>query len=335
VVLPNKDEESMTETAAMQDGSPGIVQSGAEAAKAVINNVERVIVGKNAVVTDAIKALLSGGHILLEDVPGVGKTMLARSISRSIDGEFNRVQFTADLLPSDVTGVTIYKQQTGEFEFRKGPLFANVMLADEINRATPRTQSSLLEAMEEHQASVDGKRYELPDPFLVIATQNPIELEGTYPLPFAQMDRFIVRLSIGYLDAVGEREMLRARINRSPIEELSSVIHTDDLVRMQKAVRAIKITDELLDYVVAVVRGTREAESVEFGASPRATLDLLRFAQATAFLDGRDHVLPDDVKASAAPVLTHRIVVRKGTRFSSLSSATVVAEILASLPVPV
>jgi MoxR-like ATPase len=292
-------------------------------------------VGKPEVVRVAVTALLANGHILLEDVPGVGKTMLARALAKSIDGDFSRVQFTADLLPSDVTGVTIFRQQTGEFEFRKGPLFANVLLADEINRATPRTQSSLLEAMEEYQASVDGVQYELPKPFLVIATQNPIELEGTYPLPFAQMDRFIVRVNIGYLDAEGEQRMLRDRIDRSPITELECVIHTDELVKLQDAVRKVTVTDELLAYVVAIVRATRDAESVEIGASPRATLDLLRFAQANAVTEGRAYLLPDDVKAAAAPVLTHRVVVRRGTRFASLSSGTVISEILATTRVPV
>jgi MoxR-like ATPase len=261
--------------------------------------------------------------------------MLARAIARSIDGDFKRVQCTADILPSDITGVNIYNQQSGDFTFRSGPLFANVLLGDEINRATPRTQSSLLEAMEEHQATVDGVAHRLPSPFFVIATQNPIELEGTYPLPFAQMDRFIIRLNIGYVSAAEEKLMLKDRLESAPIDSLGSVIDCNELVAMQKAVRAVTVAEDLLDYVVSVVRRTRNAETVEYGASPRATLDLLRFSQAIALVGGRDYLMPDDVKAAAPAILGHRMIVRKGTRHTTVSTDAIIAEILATVDVPV
>lgn len=304
-------------------------------ARAVVENVNRVIVGKSSVVRQAVTALLAEGHILLEDVPGIGKTMLARALACSISGNFKRIQFTADLLPSDITGVNIYRQQDGEFVFKRGPLFCNILLGDEINRATPRTQSSLLEAMEEQQSTVDGERYPVERPFFVIATQNPIELEGTYPLPFAQLDRFMVRLSIGYLNATDECDMLKSRINASPIEDLESVISCDELVELQKNVQLVKITDDLLGYVVAIARATRTADVLDFGASPRASLDMVRYAQAAALLEGRDYVLPDDVKSGAVPILTHRVVVRRGTRHGTMSTGDKIKELVENVPVPV
>lgn len=308
---------------------------GTRLAKALVDNVGRVIIGKQPLVTRAVCALLAEGHVLLEDVPGVGKTMLAKALARSIDGRFQRIQFTADLLPSDVTGVNIFDPQKGEFTFRPGPLFANVLLGDEINRATPRTQSSLLEAMEEVQVTVDGERRDLTRPFLVIATQNPIELEGTYPLPFAQMDRFIVRLGLGYLDAADEAEMLRSRVRRSPIDDLESVLNCDELVDIQRHVEAVTVAEALFDYIVAIVRATRESPVLEYGASPRATLDLMRYSQAWALLNDRDYVLPDDVKQSATVVMAHRVIIRKGTRHATLNADEVIAELVENVAVPV
>ncbi len=306
-----------------------------EKIKALIDNIEKVIIGKREVIINAITALFAEGHILIEDVPGVGKTMLAKAIAKSISGEFKRVQFTADLLPSDISGVTIYQQESGQFNFRKGPIFTNVLLGDEINRATPRTQSSLLEAMEEKQVTVDGKRHQLELPFFVIATQNPIELEGTYPLPFAQMDRFITRLNIGYISANEEKNMLKSRINSSPIENCTSVINCEDLVKIQHHVQLIKINDDLLDYIVEIVRKTRSSPAFEYGASPRGTLDLMRFSQSAAMINNRDYVLPDDIKRSAGAVLAHRVVVKKGTRHASLNMQAVIDEVINSIEVPV
>ena len=306
----------------------------AQLVKRLIDNIETVIVGKREVITRAVCALLSQGHILIEDVPGVGKTMLSKALARSVEGDFRRIQFTADLLPSDVTGVNIYRQDTGEFTFRQGPIFGNIVLGDEINRATPRTQSSLLEAMEEQQITVDGVCHQLKRPFMVMATQNPIELEGTYPLPFAQMDRFIVRLKIGYLDHASEKEMIRSRISKSPIDDLEPVLTLTELVDLQDQVQSITVAEDLLDYIVSIIRRTREGDDLEFGSSPRGTLDLMRFSQARALAQGRDYVLPDDIKAAAPPVLAHRVIIRKGTRHGTLDSDAFISELVESVAVP-
>lgn len=311
------------------------LEAAARRTTELIDNIEKVIVGKRDVVVRAVSALLSRGHILIEDVPGVGKTMLAKALSASIDGDFKRIQFTADLLPSDVTGVNIYRQNNGEFSFRPGPLFTNVLLADEINRATPRTQSSLLEAMEEQQVTIEGNRHQLDQPFFVVATQNPIELEGTYPLPFAQMDRFIVRLKIGYLAPDQERRMIQSRVTHAPIDDLKAVIGCDELVKLQKKVMQVTIAEDLLDYVVAIVNKTRNWENLEFGSSPRGSLDLMRYSQATALINGRDYVLPDDIKASAPPILAHRVIVRKGTRHGTLDTDELIQELVEMVDVPV
>ena len=305
-----------------------------QACQALIENVEKVMVGKHDVVVQAVTALLAQGHLLIEDVPGVGKTMLARALSRSIGGIYKRIQFTADLLPSDITGVNTFSQRQETFTFRRGPVFANVLLGDEINRATPRTQSSLLEAMEELKVTVDGVRHTLPMPFFVIATQNPIELEGTYPLPFAQLDRFIVRLRIGYLTAEDERQMVRMRLDSAPIETLEPAIDSEQLLAIQKRIASITVSDDILGYIVAIVRRTREVDALEYGASPRAALDLTRYSQATAMIHERDYVLPDDVKAGAAAILAHRVIVRKGTRHGTLNADAFIDELVEQVTVP-
>ena len=307
----------------------------AEKAKKLISNIEKAIIGKQDVIFEVVCALIAEGHILLEDVPGVGKTMLAKTVARSIGGDFKRIQFTADLLPSDISGVNIYQQRTGEFSFRKGPIFCNVLLGDEINRATPRTQSSLLEAMEEQQVTVDGQQYSLSSPFFVIATQNPIELEGTYPLPFAQMDRFITRLKIGYLNVSEEKQMLKSLMKGSLIDKCDSVISCKDLVAVQQWVKKIKISEDLLDYIVAIIHKTRSSPKLEFGASPRGSLDVMRFSQSIALLKDRDYVLPDDIKRASKTVLAHKVIVQKGTRHASLKSDLIIKELLESLDVPV
>jgi MoxR-like ATPase len=298
------------------------------------DNLGKVIIGKDETVSLTIIALLCQGHILIEDVPGVGKTMLARSLAKSLGCIFKRIQFTPDMLPSDVTGVSIFNQNTREFEFRPGPLMAQVVLADEINRATPKTQSSLLEAMEERQMTVDGITHPLPEPFMVMATQNPIEYEGTFPLPEAQLDRFIMRIDLGYTSLRNEIRILEQQQIIHPIEELEVVVSVDEILIAQKAIKQVHVSDPVKRYIVEMVRETREHPEVYLGASPRGSLSLFRTGQARAALNGRDYVLPDDIKSLALNVLPHRVVVNPAARLTDVDSTKIIREILDSLAVP-
>jgi MoxR-like ATPase len=300
-----------------------------------VDNVSHAFIGKEQVVAHAVLALVAGGHVLIEDVPGLGKTLLAKALARSLTADFKRIQFTADLLPSDITGVTTFAPDRHEFLFRRGPVFTNVLLADEINRATPRTQSALLEAMEEQSVTVDGQRHALEWPFFVLATQNPVELEGTYPLPFAQMDRFMIRLSIGYLDRALEMKLLQMQQHDDPLARLAPVLNPESLAQVHAAVRAVTVEDSLLGYLVDIVHATRVADSLEYGASPRGSLDVQRFSQALALLAGRAYVLPDDIKQAARLVLPHRLIVRKGTRAVTATARSVIDHLIESVPVPV
>ncbi|MEE8120336.1 MAG: MoxR family ATPase [Anaerolineales bacterium] len=300
----------------------------------LLENVEKVIVGKTDAIRLTITGLLCQGHILIEDVPGTGKTMLAKSIARSIGGTFSRIQFTPDMLPSDVTGVSIFNQKTNEFEYRQGPIVAQIVLTDEINRATPKTQAALLEAMEEHQITVDGKTYPLPEPFLVLATQNPIEYEGTFPLPEAQMDRFLLRISLGYPGTNYEVRMLTNQQLHHPIDDLDQVIEIAELLSAQEAVRRVTVTDEIKRYIVDLVETTRGHGEIYLGASPRGSLALFRTSQARAAILGREYVLPDDVKALAVPALAHRLIVGSAARIREVDAVDVIEEVLEKVPVP-
>jgi MoxR-like ATPase len=310
---------------------PSVVQSVAER---LGRNVERVLVGKRSIVELAVVALLCEGHLLIEDVPGIGKTTLARALAQSIDGSFRRLQCTPDLLPSDVTGVSVFDQRTADFTFRPGPIFSNVLLADEINRATPRTQSAVLEAMQEAQVSVDGVTRGLPRPFVVLATQNPVELEGTFPLPEAQLDRFLMRLSLGYPSEADE-EALVARGTRSFAAVLDAVASCEEILAAIASSGRVRVHEDVGNYLVKVTRATRGDTDVRLGASPRATLALHRAAQAWAAMQGRDYVVPDDVKRLAAPVLAHRLIVALEARLRGRDAAAIVESILDSVPVPV
>lgn len=300
----------------------------------VIEEIETVIVGKRAVIERAMVALLANGHLLVEDVPGTGKTMLARSIARCVDGEFRRLQFTPDLLPSDITGTSIYNQRTQEFEFHPGPIFANVVLADEINRATPKTQSSLLEAMEEFQVTADGVTRHLPRPFFVIATQNSVEYQGTFPLPESQLDRFVMRLSMGYPSPKEEADILGRQVRSHPIENVRPVISLVEVEALQDLVRSVAASEPVREYIVDLVCATRESSQLVLGSSMRGSLDLLHCAQALAALRGRDHVLPDDVKELAESVLAHRLITHPETRMRRIDAGQVVRDLLRQVPVP-
>ena len=304
------------------------------AAQRIVENVERVIIGKRDQVELAVMTLMCGGHLLVEDVPGVGKTMLARSLARSSGCSFSRIQFTPDLLPSDVTGVSIYDQKTGDFQFRPGPLLAQVVLADEINRATPKTQSALLEAMEERQVTVDGVTHHTPEPFMVMATQNPIEYEGTFPLPEAQLDRFLVRLELGYPDAHDEVTMMDRQLHGHPVQDLERVCDPAEVLAIQGAVREIYVDVLIKQYIVGITDATRNHDSVYLGASPRGSLALQRLGQARALLDGRDFVLPDDVKSLASAALGHRMILNAQARVKGVTAGDAVEECLQRLPVP-
>ncbi|MEU7569418.1 AAA family ATPase [Streptomyces fradiae] len=303
-------------------------------AELVRRSVEGVIEGKPEVVRVSLTVLLAEGHLLIEDVPGVGKTMLAKALARSIDCSVRRIQFTPDLLPSDVTGVSVYDQQRREFEFKPGAVFAQIVIGDEINRASPKTQSALLESLEERQVTVDGQSYELPSPFMVVATQNPVEMEGTYPLPEAQRDRFMARVSIGYPSADAELRMLDTHGGVSPLDDLQPVAHAHDIVKLIDAVRGVHVADSVRRYVVDLVGATRVHPDLRLGASPRATLHLLRAAKASAALAGREYALPDDVQALAVPVLAHRLLPTAQAQLDRRTAEQVVLDILQRTPVP-
>ncbi len=303
-------------------------------AERILGNVEKVIIGKASEVRLAVICLLCHGHLLIEDVPGVGKTTLARSLAISTGCSFKRIQFTPDILPSDVTGVSVYNQRSGDFEFRPGPIVAQIVLADEINRATPKTQSALLEAMEEHQLTVDGITRRMPEPFMVMATQNPIEYEGTFPLPEAQLDRFLMRVHLGYPANTDEVLMMDSQQVTHPIDSLEQVTDSNEIIALQRSIKEIYVDPLIKEYIVKLVDSTRQHESVYLGASPRGSLALSRTAQARALLDGRDFVIPDDVKELAYTTLGHRVIVSPSARVKSVTAADIVLSCLERVPVP-
>lgn len=308
-----------------------IVQNVAER---VAQNVGQVIIGKRNEIRLTILGLIAQGHILIEDIPGVGKTMLTKALARSIGASFSRIQFTPDMLPSDVTGVSLFNQKTREFEFRPGPIIAQIVLADEINRATPKTQAALLEAMEERQITVDGVTYPMTDPFLILATQNPIEYEGTFPLPEAQLDRFLIKIQLGYPNPAEELAVLSAQQYQHPVVNMQQVISVEELLEAQKAVREVYVAEEVMRYIVDLVNATRRHNDVYLGSSPRGSLALFRTSQTRAAMAGRDYVIPDDVKALAEVTLSHRIIVGPEARVNKVSPRTIIQDILASTPVP-
>jgi MoxR-like ATPase len=300
----------------------------------LIGNLEKVIVGKREAIELIVIGLLSEGHIPIEDVPGVGKTMLARSLARSLDCTFNRIQFTPDMLPTDITGVSIYNQHKGKFEFRAGPIIGQIILADEINRATPKTQAALLEAMEERQVTVDGVTHVLPRPFMVLATQNPIEYEGTFPLPEAQLDRFLLRVRLGYPDFADEIKIMDSQRLKHPIDSLKPIVKAKDVLKAAEEIRSVFVSSAAKRYIAELSRHTRQSNDIYLGASPRGTLSLSRASQARAALSGRDHVLPDDVKDVAVAVLAHRIIVSPAARLRELSADRIMQDIVHNTPTP-
>jgi MoxR-like ATPase len=319
------------ESAARQDAE---MQEAARRAQQVAANIATVIRGKDETIRDCVVALLAAGHVIVEDFPGVGKTLLAKALARSVSCRFARIQFTPDLLPSDVTGVSVFNQKSGEFEFRPGPIFANIVLADEINRASPKTQASLLECMEEQQATIDTITHPIVAPFMVIATQNPVEYEGTYPLPEAQLDRFMMRLGLGYPSADAEESILHEQTSRDPFTELGPVIDTAEVLAMQRAVRRVNVVPALRRYVVNLLTATRSSRDIYLGASPRAGIALLRAAKALALLRGRDYVVPQDLKDLAGRVLGHRIILSSDARVHGQTESAVIAGLLGRVSVP-
>ncbi|MBI2165622.1 MAG: MoxR family ATPase [Chloroflexi bacterium] len=316
------------------EGSVAVQSAARDIGQRIVGNVNKVIVGKDQAVQQAVIALLSRGHILIEDVPGVGKTMLAKSMARSTRCTFKRIQFTPDLLPSDITGVSIFNQKVGEFEFRPGPVVAQVVLADEINRATPKTQSALLEAMEERQVTVDGVTRPLPRPFIVMATQNPIEYEGTFPLPEAQLDRFMLRITLGYPSLADEMTIMERQQLAHPIDSLEPAVTPEELIQAQEEVKQVYVDSLVKQYIVALVEATRKHSDVALGASPRASLALFRTSQALALLRGRDYILPDDVKEMAEAVIAHRLIVGPAARMRGNDGRRITGSILETVPVP-
>ncbi len=313
----------------------GALKDVADVGRRICDGVESVIEGKPEAIRLAVAVLFAEGHLLIEDVPGVGKTMLAKALARAIDCSVRRVQFTPDLLPSDITGVSVFNRETGAFEFKPGPVFANIVVGDEINRASPKTQSALLESMEEHQATVDGQTYPLKRPFMVIATQNPIEMEGTYPLPEAQRDRFTVRLSMGYPAAASELRMLDTHSVSEPLDSLVAVTDAEEVARVIDLVRTVYVAPEVLRYTVDLVSATRNSPALRLGASPRATLQLVRTARAVAALDERDYVVPDDIRSLTQPVLVHRLLTTPEAQISHRTPAQVLADLVERVPLPV
>lgn len=300
----------------------------------IVDNVANVFVGKRLIIERVVLAFISGGHVLIEDVPGVGKTTLVHAVAKSLDCSFKRIQFTPDLLPSDITGITVYNIKTGEFEFKEGPIMANIILADEINRSSPKTQSSLLEAMQEGQITIDGITHKLPDPFIVLATQNPIEYEGTFPLPEAQLDRFSMRISIGYPDSEEEKKILKLFGCENPLNHLKSVITSGQVKMIREEINKIYVDDKVEEYIISIIHATRAHADIYLGCSPRGTLTLYSTSRALAFIRGRDFVIPDDVKELVYPVLNHRLILKPDAKISSKTTELILKDILNSTRVP-